>query len=116
MPGPGPHLDAGEGEVGRGAGAVDVDEGGGEEDAHVAGRGGDDLVIVAAVDAGEVARLEGHHARRPDVVLHLQRRHVVARPIAAVASRVDGGDSSLDLHADDLARLGRLARRRGGRR
>ena len=51
------HLHADKGEVIWSGGAVDVDEGRGEEDAHIAGRGGDDLVVVAAVDAGKVVRL-----------------------------------------------------------
>jgi hypothetical protein len=106
------HLDADEGEVIWGAGAVDVDEGGGEEDAHVAGRGGDNLVVVTAVDAGEAVRLERIHVRGADVILHLQGRHVVAIARAVtVAVGVDGGDGRLDLHANHLTRHG--GRQRG---
>ena len=106
----GPRLDAVSGEVaGRGR-AVDVDEGGGEEDAHVAAGRGDDLVVVAAVDAGEVVGLQGDHVRGAEVVLHLQRRHVVPRTVVVIrcsGSRADGLSGDADQRSVELARFGR---------
>ncbi len=73
-------LQAGLGVVGRGAAALDVDLGGGEEEAHVAAGGRDYLFIVSSIDAGEVVGLEGDKLGRSNVCLHFFGGHIVAFP------------------------------------
>ena len=112
------HLDSWVGEIGRRSRAVDVDKDRRQKNAHVAGRRGDDLVVMATVDAGKVVGFQRDHVRGAEVIFHLQCRHVVARTRAvAVAGGGDGLESSIDLHADHLAgHRGRPdGRRRGGR-
>jgi hypothetical protein len=99
-------LQAGLGVVGRGGAARDVDFRGGEEEAHVAAGGRDDLVVVPAIDAGEVVGLEGYKMWCPDIGLHLFRGHVVAIAFC-VAIRIScyGLHDGPDLYREYLARL-----------
>ena len=71
-------LHAGLGVVGWGGATPDVDFRGGEEEAHIAAGGRDDLVVVSSINAGEVVGLEWYKMWRPNVSLHFFGGHVVA--------------------------------------